>query len=316
MPVVGDVAFINHDDIEKQVVPCGISQALPLFPIANGSLIMPIQVDLNGAQFVHPTGGQIPADNLPTPASSADSTSYTMVWNGLSWERAYEGQDIPFQGVSSTGHLAVVSKNLVFDGATWYRATSLNDNTDGIAPNLGQGSMSAGAKLYGFNETSGLFDRLRSGNDTLDNQSVGVGNLSVQAKGFGWVGNTWNRLRTPNIFKTVTVTAAGTTAIWIPSATFLSFRLMGYSLTITGNATQTTAGNFEAVFLDGTTAIGIGASAFVPSVALNVFGFNELNPINIGNGYLSALAGNALNISLSAALTAGEIRVNVWGTEE
>jgi len=310
----GGISITTHDDIEKQVIPCGVSQAAPLFPIANGSLIMPFQVDPNGALFVRPSGGQVPADALPTPATSADSTSYTMVWNGLSWDRALEGNDAPVQGVSSTGQLAVINKNLTFDGANWYRMTSLNDNIDGNAPTLGRGSVATGSKLYAFN-SAGNFDRLRCGSDNLDAQIGGQGSLSVQAKGFGWVGNTWNRLRTPNIFKTVTVTAAGISAVWTPTIGF-KFRLMGYSIEITGNAIQAVAGNFEITLLDAAAAIGIGSSLYVPAAALNIFGSNALNPINIGNGYLSDLANNALNVNLSAALTGGEIRVTVWGTEE
>jgi hypothetical protein len=38
-------------------------------------------------------------------------------------------------------------------------------------------------------------------------------------------------------------------------------------------------------------------------------------PIN-GNGYLSSAINNVLNISCSAALTAGGVYIDVWGTEE
>jgi hypothetical protein len=38
--------------------------------------------------------------------------------------------------------------------------------------------------------------------------------------------------------------------------------------------------------------------------------------VSMGNGYLSTLANNVLNVNLSVALVAGEVRVVVCGTEE
>ena len=119
----------------------------------------------------------------------------------------------------------------------------------------------------------------------------------------------------PNIFKTVTVTAAGFTNIWIPAAG-KKFRLMRYSISITGNSVQAVAGNFEMVLNDYAMPIGCAYSANVPAAAANAFGSTSSGEIQLGNGYLSSGINQPLQIQLSAALTAGECRVNVWGTEE
>ena len=120
----------------------------------------------------------------------------------------------------------------------------------------------------------------------------------------------------PNVFKTVTTVAAGATAIWTPAAG-KKFTLMGYSLDVTGDATLTTAGHLEVTFLDGSTPIGVGESLYVPAVALNAFGGFQTPWMALGNtGYESLTAGNVLSINLSAALTAGELRVVAIGIEQ
>lgn len=313
MPVI---VKIGSDEIEKQVIPCGVSQAAPLFPPANGSVIMPFQTDLNGAQFVHPSGGQVPADALPTPALSADSTSYTMVWNGASWDRAESlSSNADAQAANMIGLIGSIARNTVFNGATWDRMLSIRDNADNQAVNA-IGLLATISRLQIWNPSAAQWNRLVSSTDQLDS----TGNdttprLSTVNRPSVFNGVNWDRKRTPKIFKTVTVTAAGSTAVWTPAAG-KKFRLMGYSIEVTGNAIQAVGGNFEAVFLDAATAIGAGSSWYIPAAALNVFGSDGGKPFELGNGYLSTLANNALNINLSAALTGGEIRVNVWGTEE
>jgi len=311
----GGTATTTHDDIEKQVIPCGVSQAAPLFPVANGSLIMPFQVDPNGALFVRPSGGQLPADALPAPATSADSTSYTMIWNGASWDRLHEGIDGDAQATGRVGQAAVISKGLVFNGATWDRWLSLPDNADSqvTSPVKLPGVVNRGEIWNSFGQRWDRAQGFPTNTDSVGAQNYGI--QSVTSHGYVFNGVNFDRVRSPKIFKTATITAAGSTAIWVP-AVGKSFRLMGYSIEVTGNAIQAAAGNFEIVLLDAATAIGVGSSLYIPSVALNVFGSNALNPINIGNGYLAANINNALNVNLSAALTGGEIRVNVWGTEE
>lgn len=314
MPVI---IKVGSDEIEKQVIPCGVSQAVPLFPPANGSLIMPIQVDANGSQFVRPSGGQIPADGLPAPVTNGDVTSYTMVWNGVTWDRAASlSSNADGLAANQIGLIGSITRNTVFNGGTWDRQRIGQDADGQAASNLGQIATISKLLIWGGAFWSRpLAGTLTSGAGFDNFFSASANILRTLSAETVYNGTGWDRKRTPNVFKTAVVTAAGSTAVWTPAAG-KKFRLMGYSIEITGNAIQAAAGNFEITLLDAAAAIGIGSSLYVPAVALNVFGSNALNPINIGNGYLSALANNVLNVNLSNALTAGEIRVNVWGTEE
>jgi len=313
----GVTAITAHDDIEKQVIPCGVSQAAPLFPIANGSIIMPFQVNPNGSLFVNQQG-TIPADAITPSAQPIDATSYTMVWNGASWDRALSlanNTDNNLQTVIKL--LGTVSRLQGWDPLNqfWQRLAIVSDNanTQAVSP---FGLLGTVSRLQGWNGSAGQWARLEARPDNTDALlSTGTSVLKIIAEKYSYNGASWDRERTPNVFKTVTVTAAGSTAVWTPAAG-KKFRLMGYSISVTGNAVQAVAGNFEAVFLDAAADIGQGDSEYVPAAALNAFGSSKTGAVNLGNGHLSAAANNILNISLSAALTAGEVRINVWGTEE
>lgn len=121
----------------------------------------------------------------------------------------------------------------------------------------------------------------------------------------------------PNIFKTAQVSASGNTAVWTP-ASGLRFRLTKYRIILTGNATIGVAGVLTVTFQDATTAIpGIAHDVSLNTTALGAVavlydsGWVELSKL----GIVSAAINNALNVNLSAALTAGNFRVMVAGTE-
>lgn len=273
-------------ELPKEVLPVGVQTTTPTVPPAEGAYMLPMQIDAKGALWTHivaglgPVSGQIPSDGMVAPTAPIDSTSYLMVFNGASWDRVRSWSDttatIPLNAIGSPKSIATMWAYSPFDNG-WIRATADYDSVDG---------------------------RL----------SVGPGMISITHSAL-YNGATWDRVRLPAIFKTVTATAAGSTAVWTPTAG-KKFRLMGYSITLTGNAVQGVAGNFEMVFLDAAAAVGAGHSEYVPGIALNTFGASGTGKIDFGNGILSALANNVLNINLSAALTGGECRVNVWGTEE
>jgi hypothetical protein len=128
---------------------------------------------------------------------------------------------------------------------------------------------------------------------------------------------TWPRLRTPTTFKTVGTAANGNTALWTPAAG-KKFRLLRYMLTITDNATQAAPGTVTVSLFDGAAgATGQVHDVFVPAVGLvNTGSLYSSGWIDLGNGVLSGVANNTLNVNLSAALTAGNVRVMVAGTEE
>lgn len=149
-----------------------------------------------------------------------------------------------------------------------------------------------------------------------DNNSTGFALLATFAEQMAFTGTGWDRVRTATIFKTITATAAGDTAIWTPVAG-KKFRLMGYSVQISGDATVTGGAILTLAFRDATTLIGVTLSVFTPAAATNTLaGFSINSPATMGNGVLSATANNALNINLSAALATGVVRINVFGTEE
>ncbi|SRR6266436_3851551 len=133
---------------------------------------------------------------------------------------------------------------------------------------------------------------------------------------FNGTTNSVDRQREINIFKTITLTASGTASLWITNSG-KKFRLMKLLIIVTGNAAAAAAGLLEIILLDGGTAIGLGVSVFIPAAAGTVFS-PEFNSgwIDLQNGVLSSAANNILQVNLSFALTAGEVRIIAVGGEE
>lgn len=152
---------------------------------------------------------------------------------------------------------------------------------------------------------------------------VAVGNaLGLAGSGAGmngillFNGTSWDGQRTPSVFKNITATASGDTAVWTPT-TGKKFRLMGFAINVTANAAQSVAGVLNVVLRDATTPIGLGYSVFVPGAAgANFQDDSSMGFIQLGNGYLSTTTNNVLNINLSAALTSGVVQIVAIGTEE
>lgn len=131
-----------------------------------------------------------------------------------------------------------------------------------------------------------------------------------------WNGAFYEKVRLANIFKTVQAVAAGNTALWTPAAG-KKFRLMRYMVQITGNGSLAVAGVLTVTLFDGAAgATNQTHDIFVPALALAGIGLYTSPWIDIGNGYLSVLANNVLNVNLSAALVTGNVRIVVAGTEE
>ena len=129
-------------------------------------------------------------------------------------------------------------------------------------------------------------------------------------------GATTDMQRTPTVFKTTTTAASANTAVWTP-AVGKKFRLMGYIIQVTAFAASATPA-IEITFQDAAAVIlGVGTSLSVPVASATAGGvLLNTGQIQLGNGILSVAANNTLNINLNAALTAGLVRVTVWGTEE
>jgi len=129
-------------------------------------------------------------------------------------------------------------------------------------------------------------------------------------------GATFDRAREANVFKTAQASVAGSTAVWVPVAG-KKFRLLGFTISLTENATVAVAGVVTVSLLDAAGVIAIAYDVYVPAVAVAGVGTAFDITVDLGKlGYLSALANNVLNANLSVALTTGNFRINVRGTEE
>ncbi len=177
---------------------------------------------------------------------------------------------------------------------------------------------------------------------TLGSQSGAVEGVSVRSMAGGGGGNTsvlitqgvctgvpaassntggLVALRTPNVFKTVSVaaTATGNTAVWTPTSG-KKFRLMKFQITAQGLA-ATATGVVTVSFQDSASGITFGTYDIdVPATASLVSGITQVSGglVDMGNGFVSAAANNVLNFNISAAGagTVGTYRVNVMGNEE
>lgn len=118
------------------------------------------------------------------------------------------------------------------------------------------------------------------------------------------------------VFKSVELSASGNTAVWTPSSSSKKFNLMYYKIQVTGDATMASAGRLVIGLQDATTDLGISHEVFVDSTANNNLEGYDSGWQSLGQGILSSTAGNVLNGNLSAALTAGKVRIIVAGTEQ
>ena len=139
--------------------------------------------------------------------------------------------------------------------------------------------------------------------------------LDVQSTTYVYNGATWDRLRTPNKFNHVIATAAGNTAVWTPAAG-KKFRLMRFAVGISGGTTLAVAGIETVTFQDSATGLnGVRFDVQIPTTAINGEEYFS-GWIDWGNGFLSAVANNVLNVNLGTATTAGGVTVMVAGTED
>lgn len=135
----------------------------------------------------------------------------------------------------------------------------------------------------------------------LVDASGGASGLLVYGYSMAYNGATWDRVRTPTVFKTFASTAitAGTGAtIWTPAAG-KKFRLMGWHIS--------TSAAGQLIFGD-----NLVATIIARSEAVAAAGVSKAGAADIGNGILSSAANNVLKIDGPTGNVAGM----VWGTEE
>lgn len=123
------------------------------------------------------------------------------------------------------------------------------------------------------------------------------------------------QLSTPSTYVSAQANAAGSTALWTPPLG-TKFRLQRYMLSVTGNASTAGGAVITISLLDGAGAIGQDHDVFCPGAALAAGALYTTGWIDLGNGVKSSATNNVLNINLSAALTAGFVRVLACGTLE
>lgn len=124
--------------------------------------------------------------------------------------------------------------------------------------------------------------------------------------------------RNPTVFKTVQATASGNTVVWTAS-TGNKWRLLGYRIELTSNASLASGAVLTIKFQDVTTDIAITHDVFVPTTAVTTVAGDAYDTGNtlLGTfGILAAAVTTSLNINLSASLATGNVRVMAYGTEE
>ena len=129
-------------------------------------------------------------------------------------------------------------------------------------------------------------------------------------------GGTWDRKRTPNVFKSLLTPSAGDNALWTPTSG-KKFRLMAWRVEVTAFASAAAGSNLVVVLNDAGTDLKQWGQVWLPAAsATTPYGAYSTPWVTLGNGILSAAANNVLNANLSVALTGGNVLIAAIGTEE
>lgn len=167
---------------------------------------------------------------------------------------------------------------------------------------------------YAFNETTGEWEQVESASAASDGLVPSAdGNVLTIAQLFGWNGASFDRARLATVFHTVVATAAGSTAVWTPTAG-KKFRLMGYTISVAGTLAATGVQTLK--LEDGATVIKNHLANVIETTTANISGGDTQIGADLGQGQLSSAINNVLNINLGTAMASGGVAVNVWGTEE
>ena len=124
---------------------------------------------------------------------------------------------------------------------------------------------------------------------------------------------TYEQQRTPTVWKSVLVTTAAATVVWDP-AVGKKFRLMGGHIDVSGSCTLAAAADQLIRLYDDVNPVPVDFNVRIPN-AVQATNNNFVFSLP-GNGYLSAVVDNNLTVTMTGNLAAGNVLVNVWGTEE
>lgn len=286
---------------------------------------------------------------LPYAAALADTTvnptvpgvgSYGMIWD---WVNAKWNRIMSANAAHNTTASGLMGVGLLGGGggSNWFNINAHNTTNDGIQPGTG---LAVGADGFIYNGSN--WDRMRTANSargTSGTGLLGVGIMTYDGANWNspsiyfpgdsdsndfaletmdrlqaWGGSSWARVRTPNVFKTVTISGSGDATVWTPTSG-KKFRLMAYAIEMTNNAAAAAGAVLHVTLGDNSVInpVGQGYSQFVPSAAATTFApTGHTGWRDLGNGFLSAAANNVLKANMNIALTAGIVRILAIGTEE
>lgn len=111
-------------------------------------------------------------------------------------------------------------------------------------------------------------------------------------------------MRTPDVLIYAALTSSGGNVVYTPAAG-KKFRLLRYRLAMPQSTTQAVSGVSTIQLEDGAGVMPLKHALWIPSAVIaNPFGAFDTGWIDLGNGYLSAAAGNSLIVRLPQNLNA------------
>ncbi len=117
-----------------------------------------VSIDAPGGILTY--GPATPSDAFANPTGALTSQSFLMGWNGTTWDRLQsDNNNSDGESPHTQGVLNVENYPMGFNGTTFDRQRSQGNNADALATGA-LGILSTGAFSYGFNGTT--WDRLRS----------------------------------------------------------------------------------------------------------------------------------------------------------
>ena len=117
--------------------------------------------------------------------------------------------------------------------------------------------------------------------------------------------------------KSAIASASGSTAVWTPASSSNFVRILAYQIILSGDA-YAAADELTLALYDAATATPIQYLLGVPTAAPAAVTRGALfdsGVVDLGLGIRTATAGDAVNINLSEALTAGKVTVLLFGNE-
>jgi hypothetical protein len=178
----------------------------PTAPPVAGEYYDTFKADPNGALWIRPITLGLPqtadhpdADGLdPAAIWAFDVRAFNYIWDPVAGQWDREQRYTPADDMPDIEARTVLSFNFGHDdaGNNWDRLRVGGADTDaGIAANETTGILKVLARLYGLNDASGAFERLRSADTNSDGQpTVAAGALETLARLTAFNGLTWDRL--------------------------------------------------------------------------------------------------------------------------